>query len=223
MKLKFLLPLAVLSTLTLVKAQERIGNGTFAGQAPGTVPGKPWMVPSQVTEGKDVSVTVEPLPNESDGKMWLKLADGNATLPCGLLQNFPEIKSGRLSLKLYFERVGSAFGIYLGGAKVSSPESRIIDFKVLKGGRLSLGNAGTRSTSDFAFATGKVYPLVFDFQTNEDGTKVSYNVTQEDTGESLGSAEVDARTPISGIRIATDSGDDQTVVYVTDISLTEKN
>lgn len=212
-----------LAAATLANAQERIGNGSFAGQAPGTVPQKPWIVPSQVTEGKDVSVTVEPLPGESDGKMWLKLADANASLPSGLLQNFPEVKNGRLSLKVYFERVGSAFGIYLGGAKVSSPESRIIDFKVLKGGRLSLGNAGARSTSDFAFAAGKVYPLAFDFQTNGDGTKVSYTVTQEDTGETLGSAEVDARAPIAGMRIATDSGDDQTVAFVTDISLTEKN
>lgn len=52
---------------------------------------------------------------------------------------------------------------------------------------------------------------------------MSYTVTQEDTGAVLGSAEVDARAPIAGLRIATDSGDDQTIAYVTDISLTEKN
>jgi len=222
--MKFL-PALILLLVTAAwsHAQERIANGSFTGLAPGSTPPKPWLVPSQVKDGKDVSVTIASRPGETDGKMWLKLVDGNPALPSGLLQNFPEIKSGRFALKIAFERVGSAFGIYLGGDKVSSPESRIIDCKVLKGGRLSLGNAGARTTSDFAFQAGTVYPLVFDFETNADGTKVAYTVTQEDTGTVLGSAEVDARVPIAGLRIATDSGDDQTIAYVTDITLSEKN
>ncbi len=222
MKSPLLLPL-LFTALASASAQDHIANGSFTGQTAGTAPQKPWIVPSQVTEASDVAVTVETLPGATDGKLWLKLADANPSVPTGVLQNFSEIKNGRLSLKVYFERVGSAFGVYLGAPKVSSPESRIIDFKVLKGGRLSLGNAGARTVSDFAFTAGKVYPLAFDFQTNADGTKISYNVTQEDTGESLGSAEVDARAPIGGLRIATDSGDDQTIVYVSDIALTEKN
>ena len=222
--MKSLKPLLfLLATLSAVTAQDRIVNGSFAGNTTGMVPQKPWIVPSQVTEAKDVSVTVETLPGEKDGKLWLKLADANPSVPTGVVQNFPEIKTGRLTFKVFFERVGSAFGVYLGAPKVSSPESRIIDFKVLKGGKLSLGNAGARSKSDFAFATGQIYSLIFDFQTSEDGSKVSYNVTLESTGESLGSAEVDARAPIAGMRIATDSTDDQTIVYITDISLTEKN
>lgn len=214
-------PLLILFfSLSPVWAEDRIAPIT--GQA-GTVPSKPWIVPSQVTGGENVSVTLQALPGQADEKLWVRFADGNPQVPTGMVQNFSEIKNGRLTAKVYFERVGTAFGIYLGGAKVSSPESRIIDFKVLKGGMLSLGNSGVRDKSSFAFQPGKVYPLFFDFKTGADGKKVSYQVGLEDTGEVIGSAEVDARTPISGIRIATDSTDDQTIAYVSDISLTDKN
>jgi hypothetical protein len=212
----------LLCSLAAASAEERIPNGSFTGQAAGTVPQKPWIVPSQVTGGEDVSVTLQPLPGQGEGKLWVKFADGNAKLPTGVVTNFAEIKDGRLSAKVYFERVGSAFGIYLGAPKVSAPESRIIDFKVLKGGKLSLGTDGVRNKTSFAFEPGKVYPLFFDFKTDPEGKKVSYQVGLEDTGEILGSAEVDARAPIAGLRIATDSADDQSIVYVSDISLAEK-
>lgn len=212
--------LLLLCSLSAASAEDRIAPIT--GQA-GTVPPKPWIVPSQVTGGENVSVTLQPLPGQADEKLWVKFSDGNPQLPTGMVQNFSEIKNGRLTAKVYFERVGTAFGIYLGAAKVSSPESRIIDFKVLKGGKLSLGDAGVRNKSGFSFVPGKVYPLFFDFKTDAEGKKVSYQVGLEDTGEVLVSADVDARAPIAGLRIATDSTDDQTIAYVSDISLTEKN
>ena len=215
--------LYLLCSLATAFAEERIPNGSFTGQAVGTIPAKPWIVPSQVTGGEDVSVTLQPLPGQSGEKLWVKFADANPKVPTGMVTNFAEIPNGRLTAKVYFERVGSAFGIYLGAPKVSSPESRIIDFKVLKGGKLSLGDGGVRNKTSFAFEPGKVYPLFFDFKTDPDGKKVSYQVGREDTGEILGSAEVDARVPIEALRIATDSADDQSIVYVSDISLTEKN
>jgi hypothetical protein len=213
--------LALLLSLSAATAEDRIVNGSFTGQAPGSLPQKPWIVPTQVTAGKDVSVTVEPMPGTEI--LAAKFADANAELPSGMVQNFSEIKNGRFRAKVYFERVGTAFGIYLGGPKVSGPESRIVDFKVLKGGRLSLGNAGVRSKADFVFEPARVYPLFFDFKTDAEGKTVTYQVGLEDSGEILGSAEVDARVPIAGLRIATDSTDDQSIVYVADISLTEKN
>jgi hypothetical protein len=213
--------LLLLTSLTAVMAEDRIVNGSFVGQAPGSIPQKPWIVPSQVTGGKDVSVTVEPIPGTEI--LGAKLADANPEVPTGMVQNFSEITNGRFTAKVYFERVGTAFGIYLGGPKVSGPESRIIDFKVLKGGKLSLGNAGVRSKADFVFEPSRVYPLFFDFKTDADGKKVTYQVGLEDSGEILGSAEVDARVPIAGLRIATDSTDDQTIAYIGDITLTEKN
>lgn len=212
--------LALLASLAAALAGDRIVNGSFAGQAPGTIPPKPWIVPTQVTEGKDVSVTVEPIP--STEIVGVKFADANAKVPSGMVQNFAEIPNGRFTAKVYFERVGTAFGIYLGAPKVSSPESRIIDFKVLKGGKLSLGNAGVRTKADFSFEPSRVYPLFFDFKTDIEGKKVTYQVGLEDSGEILGSAEVDARVPIAGLRIATDSTDDQTIAYVADIALVEK-
>ena len=210
-------------SLAAASAEDRIANGSFAGQSTGTVPQKPWIVPTQVTSGEDVSVTLQPLPGQPEEKLWVKFADANPKVPTGMVTNFAEIKDGRFAAKVYFERVGTAFGIYLGSAKVSSPESRIVDFKVLKGGKLSLGDSGVRNKGSFTFEPGKVYPLFFDFKTDAEGKKVSYQVGLEDSGEILGSAEVDARAPIAGLRIATDSADDQSIVYVSDISLTEKN
>lgn len=217
------LPFLLVLTVAAAHADNRLGQVSFDGLPAGSIPPKPWIVPTQVTSGKDVSVTVEPLPGVSPETMAVRLADANPQLPSGMVQNFAEIKSGRLAVKVYFERIGSAFGIYLGAPKVSAPESRIVDFKVLKGGKLSLGNAGIRSRADFVFETGRVYPLVFDFQTDPEGKKVTWNVALEDSGEVLGSAEVDARVPIAGLRIATDSTDDQSIVYVTGLTLEEKN
>jgi hypothetical protein len=213
----------LLCSLTAAAAEDRIPNSSFSGQAAGAIPQKPWIVPSQVTSGENVSVTLQPLPGQNAGELWVKFADANPQVPTGMVQNFAEIKNGRLSASVYFERVGTAFGIYLGSAKVSAPESRIIDFKVLKGGKLSLGDGGVRNKTSFTFEPGKVYPLFFDFKTDAEGKKVSYQVGLEDSGEVLGSAEVEARGPIAGLRIATDSGDDQSIVYVSGITLTEKN
>lgn len=215
--------LSLLSFCAAALAQETnvLGNGTFDGLTAGSPPPKPWI--SVIKEGvTGVSVTLAPLPDSTDGKLWVHMLDENPEAPTSLLQSFPEIKSGQLKIKVYFQRVGTAFGIYLGAPKVAAPETRVIDFKVLSKGRLSLGNAGVRAKTEFVFGPNTVYPLVFDFETSADGTKVSYRVTREDTGETIGSAEVDARTPIAGLRVATDSRDQESDVYVTDIILTPK-
>lgn len=216
-----LLSLVGLGATALAQETNVLGNGTFEGLTAGSPPPKPWI--SIIKDGATgVSVTMAPLPDSTDGKLWVHMLDENAEVPTSLLQNFPEIKSGQLKVKVYFQRVGTAFGIYLGAPKVAAPETRIVDFKVLSKGKLSLGNVGVRSKTDFVFGPGTVYPLVFDFETNAETNKVSYRVTREDTGETIGSAEVDARTPIAGLRIATDSKDQETDVYVTDIILTQK-
>ncbi len=86
-EIPLLLPL-LFTALAGASAQDHIANGSFTGQTAGTAPQKPWIVPSQVTEASDVAVTVETLPGATDGKLWLKLADANPSVPTGVLQNF---------------------------------------------------------------------------------------------------------------------------------------
>jgi len=224
MNVKSPLLLALLcASASLACAQNIIVNGSFEGGTAGALPPKPWIVASQVTKGENVLVQLDPLPEATDGKLWLHLRDENPEVPTGALQNFPETKSGRFTCKVYFQKVGSAFGIYLGAPKVSSPETRVIDFKVLAGGKVTLGKEGARSHSGFIFVPGKVYSIYFDFETSADGSTVTYKVGTDDSADPIGTGDIPAKNPIAGLRIATDSKDKESDVYITDISILPKN
>ncbi|CAN5530995.1 hypothetical protein BH09VER1_BH09VER1_23090 [soil metagenome] len=217
----------LLSTLGLAclaataQAQNVIVNGNFEGGSAGGPPPKPWIVSSEITKAQGVAVVLETLPGTTDGKLWLRMHDENPEVPSGTFQNFPEVKTGRFTVKVYFQKIGLSFGVYLGGPKVSGPETRIVDFKVING-KSTLGNAGPRSKTNFTFQPDKLYPLFVNFETSADGSKVKYEVGLEDTGEVIASAEVDAKLPLSGLRFTTDSKDKDTDVYVTDVSLVPK-
>lgn len=217
-----LLSLGMAWTAWSAQAQNVIQNGSFESGTLGGPPPKPWAVSTEIAKATGISVTLEKLPNGTDDKLWLRLHDENPDVPSGTIQNFPEVKSGRFTAKLYFQKVGTAFGIYLGAPKVSAPETRVVDFKVLQGGKLTVGNAGPRARTTFAFGPDRVYPIFIDIQTNEETKKVSYQIGLEDSGEVIASAEVDARMPIAGLRLATDSKDKDSDVYITDISLVPK-
>lgn len=208
----------IASTALPSLAKERIVNGDFKGASDGSFPAKPWSVSSQVKEATDVKVTVAPLPGGEADKKWVRILDNDPEVPAGMLQNFDTIKSGRFSMKLHFAKVGSAFGIYLGAPKVSGPDTRTIDMKILKNGTLSTGKGEEREKHDFKFTEGTTYDLYIDFKTSDDGTKITYELGLEG-GEVLVKDEVSADIPIAGLRITTDSLDDTTDVYVTDVSL----
>lgn len=222
MKLSPILTLLGATCLALsVQAQNLITNGGFESGSAGGPPPKPWVVSSEITKAQNVSVVLETLPGTTDGKLWLRLHDENPEVPTGTFQNFPETKKGRFTVKVYFQKIGLSFGVYLGGPKVSGPDTRVVDFKVING-KATLGNAGPRSKSTFKFEPDKIYPLFVNFETSADGNKVKYEVGLEDTGEIIASAEPDARMPIAGLRFATDSKDTGTDVYLTDVSLVAK-
>ncbi len=223
MNIKSLLPVLFLSAASLASAQNVIVNGSFENSSAGAPVPKPWIVASQITKGEGVVTQVDALPDSTDGKLWLHIRDENPELPGGTVQNFPEVKSGTFSCKIYFQKVGTAFGIYIGAPKVSAPETRVIDFKVLSGGKLSLGEAGVRSKAGFVFVPGKVYTLNFEFETSADGSNVTYKVTTDESADPIATGTIPAKNPIAGLRIATDSKDKETDVYVTDISITPKN
>jgi hypothetical protein len=197
-------------------AQERIVNGTFEGMPAGSPPEKPWLAPAAVKGTSGILCAVEPMPGDKK-KMAVQLRDETPDAGASIHQNFAEVKKGRLTLKLQFKRIGSAFGIYLGPKNVS--RYRAIDLKVLKGGALSMGKGGERTKAGFNFEAGTPYSLYIDFETSADGSKITYKVGLRDKKKVLAEGEGDATQIIEALRIGTDSKDTETDVFVTDISL----
>jgi hypothetical protein len=214
----------ILASTFLAPADNRIIPGTFEGLSAGSQPPAQWIISKDATAENGVTVQLAELPGASDGKLWVHIHDQSAEFPAGMLQNFATIQKGRFAMKIYFQKIGKSFGIYLGSPKVAHPDTRAIDIKMTQGGKVSVGvKGGEREKIGFSFVPNVVYSLFCDFEPVEgDAAKLAISIGLEDTGEVLYKGQVATAVAIAGLRLTTDSTDVETDAYVTDITLQDK-
>lgn len=202
--------------LQSLPAGEILEGGDFSGSSKGDSPGKPWMIPKP-HEG--ITVEIAELEDVPEVRRWVHLKDTNPVEAAGILCNLPPTSSGRLTFKLYYARIGSAFGVYLGDKKVSNWETRIIDMKVLKKGILSVADLADRKKTNFSFDEKKLYHMYIDFKPNKDKTGFDVEIGELDSGKKIYSHTTTVYRELEGLRFATDTADVETDVYISEISL----
>jgi hypothetical protein len=199
-----------------LSAGEILQDGDFAKSSKGEPPVKPWLVNKPV-EG--ITVEIDEIEDVPEVKRWVHIKDTNPDQAAGIRYDFPAVASGRLTFKLYYKTIGSAFGVYLGDTKVSNWETRIIDMKILKKGVLSVADLAERLKTDFSFDEKKLYHLYIDFKPNKDKSGFEVEIGDVASGKKIYSHTTSVYRELQGLRIVTDSSDVETDVYVGDISL----
>lgn len=204
------------------RAGEIVFEESFAGYKLGSEIKEPWQSSAAHT---GMTVEVASPADAAEGEFWLHLADPVAgpTRSCAnIRREMPAFEQGELSFRWHIKSL-ARFAVYLGTGSASSPEDRVVGFKMHETGRVFLVNDLLDQRPAWALEAGNTYKVSLAFQhRDEENRNVTLVLDDGSTPRKL-EAVVPRGEPITAIRFTTENRDAGGDFYLTDLVLTRSD